>query len=238
MTLIDPFDLQHNLERLEDIEKTTLRLVVQAIYDYRKEATAIFQAEKDQVADIGEDITREALDRLGVPRVHQRLFGKMDYKRACYLFHPQFAVKQALLVDSKAEHISGEATATLQTAQTSLIIRHIRAGELVSVQGKLPQVLTLNGEQFITTTIFVKYSYSDSHEVHVLERITVAALPNGMLQERYNPNEQDTIWRAGRNAPSRGEEFRVRLNFSLLKQKSCWRVQHIPVDPLPFVWEA
>lgn len=63
----------------------------------------VFQAEIDLVADVGEDITREALDRMGMARIDQRLFGKMDYKRACYLFHPDYAVKQALFVDSKAE---------------------------------------------------------------------------------------------------------------------------------------
>lgn len=60
MTLINPNDLLNDLDRLEAIEKTSLRLVVQALYDYRSEAAVIFRAESDQVADIGEDITREA----------------------------------------------------------------------------------------------------------------------------------------------------------------------------------
>jgi hypothetical protein len=40
------------------------------------------------VSDIGEDITREALDRVGMPWVGQRLFGTVDDTRACYLVHP------------------------------------------------------------------------------------------------------------------------------------------------------
>ncbi|WP_240695799.1 SfiI family type II restriction endonuclease [Candidatus Chloroploca sp. Khr17] len=58
MTLINPYDLRENLDRIEAIEKASLRLLVQALYDYRHEAAIIFQAENDQVADIGEDVTQ------------------------------------------------------------------------------------------------------------------------------------------------------------------------------------
>ncbi|HRA65662.1 MAG TPA: SfiI family type II restriction endonuclease, partial [Caldilinea sp.] len=125
--LIDPHQLNQNLERLEEIERASLRLVVQALYDYRDMAQKIFRAENDQVADIGEDVTREALDRLGMSRIDQRLFGKMDYKRACYLFHPDYAVKQALFVDSKAEDVRGRSTATLQISQISMTVRQMRS---------------------------------------------------------------------------------------------------------------
>ncbi|HJS19390.1 MAG TPA: SfiI family type II restriction endonuclease, partial [Anaerolineales bacterium] len=73
---------------------------------------------------------------------------------------------------------------------------------------------------------------------NVLRSITLAALPNGMLQDHYNPTTKDTIWIAGRNAPSLGEEFRVRLSFSRLKGKARWRVQHIPMPPDEFVWDG
>lgn len=104
--LINPQELSQNLDRLEEIEKVSLRLVTQAIFDYRTTAEEIFREESDLVTDIGEDITREALDRLGMPKIDQRIFGKVDYKRACYLFHPDYALKQALFVDSKAEKVS------------------------------------------------------------------------------------------------------------------------------------
>ncbi|PDV99592.1 type II restriction endonuclease [Candidatus Chloroploca asiatica] len=237
VTLINPYDLQENLDRIEAIEKASLRLLVQALYDYRHEASIIFQAENDQVADIGEDVTREALDRLGMSRVNQRLFGKVDYKRARYLFHPDFALKQALFVDSKAESVSGAGTATLQISQLSMTVKQIRAGASVSVDGKLPVVLNLNQEHFLTTTMFVKYAYTDNNGTHQLERIIVAAVPNGMLQERYNPDEHKTIWRAGRNAPTLGEEFRVRLSFRLLKDNARWRVQTIPMEPHAYIWD-
>lgn len=234
--LIDPNELPGNLERLEEIEKASLRLVVQAIFDYRKTTLEIFREESDLVADIGEDITREALDRLGMSKIDQRLFGKVDYKRARYLFHPEYAVKQALFVDSKAEKISGKGTATLQTSQFSMVVHQIRSGKLVDVPGKLPNILEIKGDKYITTTIFVKYNYDENNNKKDLHSFTVAAVPNGLLQAKYNPDAKDTIWIAGRNAPSRGEEFRVRLSFTRLKNKAKWRVQQIPLPPEDFKW--
>ncbi|MDX1993005.1 MAG: SfiI family type II restriction endonuclease [bacterium] len=46
----------------------------------------------------------------------------------------------------------------------------------------------------------------------------------------YNPTAEDTIWLAGRNAPTLGEDFRVRVAFGRLKSKSGWRVQKIRYD--------
>jgi len=190
------------------------------------------------VADIGEDITREALDRLGMPKIDQRLFGKVDYKRACYLFHPDYALKQALFIDSKSEKISGQSTATLQTSQLSMIVRQIRFGKDIEVPGKLPTVIQLKGESYLTTTVFVKYNYQEQDGVSVLASIIVASVPNGMLQDKYNPNTHDSIWIAGRNAPTLGEEFRVRLSFHRLKTKANWRVQKIPMPPEEFSWDS
>ncbi len=235
--LIDPNELETELSRLEEIEKASLRLVAQAIYEYRDTAIEIFRHESDLVADIGEDITRESLDRMGVSKIDQRLFGKIDYKRARYLFLPEYAVRQALFIDSKAEKVSGKGTATLQTSQFSMVVLQIRAGESVQVPGKLPKVLNIKNEKFITTTIFVKYNYDENESRKELKSITIAAVPNGFLQSRYNPDEEDSIWIAGRNAPTRGEEFRVRLSFSRLKKKANWRVQNIPLPPDKFVWD-
>ena len=234
--LIDPNQLRDDLNRLEEIEKASLRLVVQAIYDYCQLAVEIFHTEQDLVADIAEDITREALDRMGMARIDQRLFGKIDYKRARYLFHPDYALKQALFVDSKAEQISGEQTATLQTSQFSMIVRQIRSGQTIEFEGRLPKVLEISGNSYITTTIFVKYNYQESEKANALRSVTVAAVPNGFLQNRYNPTPEDTIWLAGRNAPTREEAFRVRLSFPRLKEKSCWRVQKITCPPNEFGW--
>lgn len=233
---IDPSSLEYNPDRLEEIEKASMRLVTQAIYDFRETASEIFEKEKDLVADIGEDITREALDRIGMSRIDERLFGKIDYKRARYVFHPEYALRQALFVDTKAER--ERTTATIQTAQTSLRIRHMRNNLPTDEAGQLPRVIEARNAKYLTTTIFVKYNYTELmlNEYRLID-IVVAALPNGMLQDIYNPSTADTIWRAGRNAPTLGEAFRVRLVFSLLKRKMNWRVQIIPMSPQPFNWE-
>jgi len=222
---LDPHTLGQNLELIEAIEKASTRFVAQAIELFRNEAVNIFAQEKDLQADIGEDITAEALDSLGMSRMAQRVFGKMDYKRARYIFEPDYAIRQILLVDSKAERDGG--VARLQTSQTSLRIRQRRAGRDLDVPGKVPKVAVINKVPFITTTIFVKYVYDDVGGENVLKKIIVACCPNGFLQDRYNPTPADTIWVGGPNAPSRGEAFRTRLSFVRLKAKRNWRVQTI-----------
>lgn len=140
-------------------------------------------------------------------------------------------------MDSKAEKVEGRNTATLQTSQFSMVVRQIRAGEAVEVSGKLPQIIELQGAAYLTTTLFVKYNYQETNEHRELVDLTVIAVPNGMLQARYNPTASATIWLAGRNAPTRGEEFRVRLDLRRLKAKASWRVQLIPILTGEFHWE-
>jgi len=234
---LDPETLSTDLERLEGIEKGSMRLVAQALYDFRETAAEIFRREPDLAQDIAEDITREALDRIEMSRLDTRLYGKMDYKRARYVFNRDYAVLQALFVDSKAEKIAGQNTATLQTSQISMIINQIRRGLEVNIPGKLPKIIETDKGKCLTTTIFVKYNYDTNNNENRLITIKIAALPNGFLQERYNPNINDTIWKAGRDAPTLGEEFRVRLAFDKLKTKTNWRIQTIPMSPHPFVWD-
>src|SRR5206468_7444974 len=109
-----------------EIENASLRLVVQAIHDFRQTAAEIFTSEIDKAQDKAEDITREALDVMGVSRIPTRLFGKIDYKRSRYVFHPEYALKQALLVDSKAEKVG--VVARIQVAQTSMRNMYVSRG--------------------------------------------------------------------------------------------------------------
>lgn len=232
---IEPSTLEADLDRLEEIEKASLRLVTQALVTFRTAASEIFSKEKDLAQAIAEDITREALDRMGVSKIDERLFGKVDYKRARYVFHPVYAIRQALFVESKAE--KSKNSARLQIAQTSLEVRQMRAGEQVVVPGKLPRITEIGGAQYLTTTIVVKYYYKGTEERNAaLINITVASLPNGLLQDLYNPTTDDSIWVVGPDAPSLDEDFRTRLAFNKLKQKKNWRVQTIPMFP-DFAWD-
>ena len=143
---------------------------------------------------------------------------------------PDYSAKQALFVDSKAEHVKGRSTATLQMSQISMRVRQRRQGHEIDVSGLLPTIIKRDDDELITTTIFVKYNYHENNSIRILEDITVACLPNGKLQEQYNPTVDDTIWMAGRNATSLGEEFRVRLSFLKLAQKAGWRVQTVSMQ--------
>lgn len=217
------------LDEIEDIERLTLRWLFQAVIDFGMEAHEIFSRSPDEVKDVAEDVTRELLDRLPGFNVQQRIFGTVDYKRARYIITPEQITRQALFVDSKAERTG--ATATIQMSQTSMSVRQRRGGLEVNERGFLPEISEYSGEEYLTTTALIHYKYRRQEGTgHLLEEVTLAAVPNGKLQGRYNPSVDDNIWRAGRNAPTLGEDFRVRLSFQELKSKKGWRVQNICYD--------
>ena len=119
-------------------------------------------------------------------------------------------------------------------------IRQIRAGVEVDEGGAVPNVYRdRDGVAYLTTTVFVKYNYEEIAErQNQLESMSITCLPNGMLQDRYNPNPETTFWMAGRNAPTRGEGFRVRIGLPRLKALANWRVQHIQLEPdVAFSWD-
>jgi hypothetical protein len=218
-----------SLNEIEGIEKLTLRWLFQAVIDFGMEAHEIFLRSPDDVKDVAEDVTRELLDRLPGFNVQQRIFGTVDYKRARYIITSEQITRQALFVDSKAEKTGR--TATIQMSQTSMSVRQRRSRLVVDEKGFLPEISEYSGEEYLTTTALVHYKYLDQEGTgHLLDEVTLAAVPNGKLQDRYNPNVDDNIWLAGRNAPTLGEDFRVRLSFERLKLRKGWRVQRIRYD--------
>lgn len=209
---------------------------MQALFDYRKSAGEIFQNETDNAADVAEDITAEAVTLLGVSRINRRLYGKVDFKRACYLFLPDFSLRLALFIDSKAEQ--QDSSARIQISQLSITVKQVIRGENITHPGGLPRVVTMDGEEYLTVTQFVKYVYDENKDgKRNLKYIKIATVPNGMLQEKYNPTHEDTIFLVGPNAPSKNEEFRTRLSFDRLKSKAAWRVQQIHPVPSTFAWQ-
>ena len=224
MSLIEDINTLSD-QQIEDVEKLTVRWLFQAVRDFGMEAFEVFRLSPDDVKDVAEDVTREILDRLPGYNVPQRIYGTVDYKKARYIILPERMVRQALFVDSKAEKESGNAT--LQMSQTSLRIRQCRSGQQVDQPGLLPKVSIYGGKQYLTTTAFLHFTYEDVGKEHRLSCCTICGLPNGRLQDRYNPSAKDTIWMAGRNAPSLGEDFRARISYKRLKAKAAWRVQRI-----------
>ena len=167
------------------------------------------------------------LDRLAGYNIRQRVFGNVDYKRARYVILPDQVIRQALFVDSKAE--KSTTSARLQMSEISMNVRQFSQGKPIDIPGEIPAAQRFNGEEFLTTTMVLHYLYTqdDPQYNYVLHQITLCAVPNGRLQNRYNPSASDTIWLAGPHAPKRGEEFRVRLSFARLRQKATWRVQQV-----------
>ena len=216
------------LEALERLEQTVMEMVVQALTDYSHQAVKIFREETDQPQDIAEDVTREALDAMGVSGINERLYGKVDYKKAVYAFLPQ-AQPVALMLDAKAEKSNGDRTATIQMSQTSMIVKMRRTDQIVDERGRLDQVISRGGRDLYVVTIIAKYSYTETAASRLLDRIIVACIPNGRLQQHYNPSADDTIWLVGRDAPSLEEDFRVRLSYEKLRAKANWRVKDIAV---------
>lgn len=200
-----------------------MEMVVQTLTDYREQAVTIFREETDLPQDIAEDVTREALETMGVSGIAERLYGKVDYKKAVYAFLPD-AQPVALMLDAKAE--KDARTATIQMSQTSMVVRMRRSGKVIEVPGKLDRVIQRGTRELYVVTIIAKYVYEDEDTQH-LRSIIIACIPNGYLQQRYNPTFNDTIWLAGRNAPTLGEEFRVRLSYAKLREKAAWRVRQI-----------
>lgn len=224
-----------DLDEIESIEKLSLRALFTAATDFGFDAWEVFHQSNDDPKDVAEDVTREMLDRLGGYGVSQRVFGNVDYRKARYVILPEFAVRQALFVDSKAEKSS--TNATLQMSQLSMRVRQHRDGQNVDVPGKIAVHETYDQQFYLSTILLAHYHY-EAHAIgtgkdvppYRLLKLTLVAIPSGRLQDRYNPDHVETIWMAGRNAPSRGEDFRVRLSFSALGEKARWRVQTIEYD--------
>ena len=203
-----------------------MSIVVQALTDYAPQAATIFREETDMPQDIAEDVTREAIEAMGMSGISERLYGKVDVKKAIYVFLPR-PHQVALMLDAKAEKLNGDRTATIQMSQTSMIVKMRRSGQDVNEPGKLDEVIERGTRKFHVVTVIAKYVYTNVEDFHELNRIIVACIPNGLLQEKYNPSPEDTIWLAGRNAPTRGEDFRVRLSYEKLRSKAAWRVKEI-----------
>lgn len=213
-------------DELEHLERAVMSLVVQALRDYWDEAVTIFREESDQLQDIAEDLTREAIVAMGVSGTQDRLYGKVDVKKAIYAFLPD-PVPVALMLDAKAEKRNGDRTATIQMSQTSMNVRLRRQGIDLDESGKLETMIQRGNRKYRVVTIIAKFVYEEGGSRRKLHRIIVACIPSGDLQKKYNPTASDTIWRVGRDAPTRGEDFRVRIHFDTLGEKAEWRVQHI-----------
>ncbi|MDQ3022884.1 MAG: SfiI family type II restriction endonuclease [bacterium] len=223
--IINPAEL--DLDEIEEIEKQCLRSLFQAAVDFRADPYAIFKLSTDEAENVAEDITREFMDRLGCYQIfQQRILGKVDYRKARYIVLPNLAVRQALFLDSKA--IKSSTDARLEMTQLSLRVLYDNRGVIIDQPGHLPTIYNHDGLDYLVTTQLAHYDYRDNAEgKHILQGLTLAAIPSGLLQERYNPNAQENIWKASPHSTKLQERGRIRLSFAKLKALAGWRVQSI-----------
>lgn len=63
-------------DELEQLERTVLEMVVQALTDYSDQAVEIFREETDQPQDIAEDVTEKPLTRWAYRALTNAFTGK------------------------------------------------------------------------------------------------------------------------------------------------------------------
>ena len=200
-------------DQIETVEKISLRLVVQALVTFGEHAWQEFYNSPGEVKeqDIAQDILRDALDEMSGYSRKQRVLGTVDYRRARWLPTHFGLVPQALYVDAKAS--KEDYRVNLQLSQISMrpVYWDKRSQEQVTREPGVPtnySFLFADGiaRDAITTTIFVQMVYRQEDDKRILGRAILVAIPNGKLTERYAPSPEDTIWRAGKHSPARGED--------------------------------
>jgi Type II restriction enzyme SfiI len=221
------------LDQIELVEKISLRLAFQALVWFAPQAWDIFDRSPDDPQDIAEDVTREALGVFRGFSINERLFGTIDFKQARWLPMSFGLVPQALIVDSKAKRAYENARLDLQMSQVSMDVLLESKKEPLQPLLRTAMELRFEGglvKKAITTVITAHYSYDIKPAGLVgdrLQRIIVAAVPNGLLKERYSPSRQRTIFGVGKQSSSRGEDPRVRIYYATLRSFAAWRVQEI-----------
>lgn len=223
----------------EDLEKQTLRMIVQAMQQYSREAKEIFETtaadSATEVIVLAEDLTQYALEVAEVYPINKRFAGFIDYKRARWLPSPEGLFPQVLLVDAKASKENNRDT--LQASQLPMDAEFMdNSGQVVTLPAGVPphmDIASASGTTLpaVTTSIFVHFYYrdtpGDAHRRRELMDIYVLAVPHNRLKPRYNPSPASSFFGAGKHSPARGELPRIRVYFSRLRKMQPWRLQRL-----------
>ena len=222
------------------MEKQTLRMIVQALQQYSREAREIFETTAatsgSEVIVLAEDLTQYALEVAEVYPINKRFAGFIDYKRARWLPTGAGLFPQILLVDAKASKENNRDT--LQASQLPMDAEFTTAtGTVVRLPAGVPphmEIASASGALLlaITTSIFVHFYYrdlvDDSHgRFRELLDIYVLSVPHNLLKPRYNPNPATSFFGQGKHSPILSEEPRIRIYFSRLRAACPWRLQQL-----------
>ena len=227
-----------SLDQIELMEKATLRVIVQAVQEYSKEAKEIFDntaaPSQNEVIVLAEDLVQYALEVAEVYPINKRFAGFIDYKRVRW-FPTSFGVfPQVFLVDAKASTENNRET--LQQSQLTMNADFMSNGRVVSLGAGVPPhmlVRTSDGQDLkaITTSGFIHFFYQDvsttTPPYRNLKSIYVLALPHAVLKQRYNPDANTTFYGQGKHSPARGEAARIRVYFTRLRRMCPWRLQEL-----------
>jgi hypothetical protein len=225
-------------DQIELIEKQSLRVVVQAIQEYSREAKEIFDntnaSSGSEVIVLAEDLVQYALEVAETYPINKRFAGFIDYKRVRWLPSPFGLFPQVLLVDAKASTENNRDT--LQQSQLPLDADFLSNGQPYSMKAGVPPHMEICGHagsvlKAITTSLFVHFYYEDVSSSSVpyrkLKAIYALAIPHARLKSRYNPSANKTFFGQGKHSPARKEVPRIRVYFSRLQDMCPWRFQKL-----------
>lgn len=226
-------------EQHEILEKQTLRMIVQALQEYSREAKEIFDSTRapsdSEVVVLAEDLVQYALEVAECYPINKRYAGFIDYKRVRWI-PTQFGLfPQALLVDAKAS--TEKNRDTLQQSQLPMDAEfRTKDGNvhtlLAGVEPHL-DITVSSGSVLpaVTTSIFVHFFYEKLNGVTPLYRnllsIFALSLPHARLKRNYNPDPDTTFFGQGKHSPARQEAQRIRVYFSRLRNMCPWRLQEL-----------
>lgn len=227
-----------SLDEIEQIEKQTLRVIVQAVQEYSKEARLIFEntyaPSDNEVIVLAEDLVQYALEVAESYPINKRFAGFIDYKRVRWIPTHFGLFPQALLVDAKASTENNRET--LQQSQLPMDADFISNGNPVSLSAGIPphlQVESSDGTDLnaLTTSAFIHYYYqklgTTTQPYRKLISIFSLLVPHQKLKERYNPNAGTTFFGQGKHSPARGEVPIIRVYYTRLRAMCPWRLQEL-----------
>ncbi|RPD44875.1 hypothetical protein DNI29_19430 [Hymenobacter sediminis] len=226
-------------DEIELIEKQTLRVLVQAMQEYSKEARDIFEntpaTSKSEIIVLTEDLVQYALEVAELYPINKRFAGFIDYKRVRWLPTSFGMFPQVLLVDAKASTENNRDT--LQQSQLPMNAEFISNGQVVTLKAGVPPHMTVNTQSAneliaVTTSAFIHFYYSDIRDASTppyrrLKAIYALAIPHQRLKDRYNPSPEIGFWGQGKHSTARQEDPRIRVYFTQLKKMCAWRLQSL-----------
>lgn len=225
-------------DEIEALEKQSLRIVVQALQEYSREAKEIFDntqaPTQNEVIVLAEDLVQYALEVAETYPINKRFAGFIDYKRVRWLPAPFGLFPQVLLVDAKASKEKNRET--LQQSQLPMDADFESNGVPFSMNAGVPPHMDLsatNGSilRAITTSLFIHFYYEEisltTAPFRRLKGIYALALPHARLKQRYNPSSSSTFFGQGKHSPARREMPRIRVYFSRLSAMCPWRFQKL-----------